>query len=51
MYMEAVTCRELGGSCDQSLLAESWVEMAGTMTHHVTEIHPDTVKQMEQMAQ
>jgi len=47
--MKTMTCRELGGTCDQRLSAESWEEMVKTMTRHVMEKHPDVAKQMEQM--
>lgn len=44
-----MTCRELGGPCDQKLSAESWDEMVGKMTKHVIENHPETAKEMEEM--
>ena len=47
--MKTMTCRELGGPCDQRLTAASWNEMVKTMTNHVMEKHPDTAKQMEKM--
>jgi hypothetical protein len=47
--MKKVTCRELGGPCDQELQAETWGDMVHTMTTHVMENHPDTVKEMEKM--
>ena len=47
--MKTVTCRDLGGKCDQKLSASSWDEMVKTMTKHVLEKHPDVTKQMEQM--
>jgi predicted small metal-binding protein len=47
--MKTMTCKELGGTCDQKLSAESWNEMVGLMVKHVTEKHPDVGKQMEQM--
>ncbi len=44
-----MTCRELGGVCDQELSASTWDEMVTTMTKHVIENHPDTAKEMEKM--
>lgn len=47
--MKTMTCKELGGACDEELSAETWDEMVGTMTAHVTEKHPDVAKDMEKM--
>jgi predicted small metal-binding protein len=47
--MKSMTCRELGGPCDQTLTAATWDEMVKKMTRHVMEKHPDTAKAMEQM--
>ncbi len=47
--MKTMTCRELGGPCDQKLLADSWDEVVKTMTAHVMEKHPDTAKAMVMM--
>jgi predicted small metal-binding protein len=47
--MKTMTCRELGGECDQKLSAESWDSMVKAMTKHVMERHPDVAKQMEKM--
>lgn len=47
--MKVMTCRELGGPCDQELSAPTWDEMVKTMTKHVMERHPDTAKAMEKM--
>jgi predicted small metal-binding protein len=47
--MKTMTCRELGGACDQKLSAETWDEMVKTMTKHVMDKHPDTAKAMEKM--
>ena len=47
--MKVMTCRELGGACDQKLSASSWDEMVRAMTKHVMEKHPDTAKSMEKM--
>lgn len=47
--MKKMTCRELGGACDQELMASTWEEMVKTMTRHVMEKHPDTAKSMQTM--
>jgi len=47
--MKTLTCRDLGGSCDQKLSANTWDEMVQKMTEHVMENHPDVAKQMENM--
>ena len=47
--MKTLTCRELGGTCDTKLHADSWDEMVKVMTKHVMENHPDVAKQMEAM--
>jgi predicted small metal-binding protein len=47
--MKTMTCRELGGECDEKLSAQSWDEMVSTMTKHAQENHPETVKKMEEM--
>ena len=47
--MKTMTCRELGGPCDQKLSARSWDEMVQVMTKHVMENHPATAKQMENL--
>jgi len=44
-----MTCRELGGPCDQKLSADTWDEMVKTMTKHVMEKHPDTAEAMKKM--
>lgn len=44
-----MTCRELGGKCDQKLSANSWDEMVKVMTKHVLEKHPDVAKTMGKM--
>lgn len=46
-----MTCKSLGGPCEQKLAAGSWDEMVRTMTKHVIEKHPDTAKEMETMHQ
>jgi predicted small metal-binding protein len=47
--MKSMTCRELGGKCDQELVASSWDEMVKVMTKHVLEQHPDVAGAMEKM--
>lgn len=47
--MKTMTCKELGGICDQKLSAESWEEMVKAMMNHVMENHPDLAKDMERM--
>ena len=42
--MKAMTCRELGGPCDEKLVAETWNDMVRAMTEHVLQNHPDTAK-------
>jgi predicted small metal-binding protein len=47
--MKTMTCKDLGGACDQRLSANSWDEMVQKMSKHVMEKHPDVAKQMEKM--
>jgi predicted small metal-binding protein len=47
--MKTMTCRSLGGPCEQKLSAASWEEMLQAMTKHVMERHPETAKAMEKM--
>ena len=47
--MKTMTCRQLGGTCDQKLSAETWDEMVQTMTKHVMENHPDVAEKMKAM--
>jgi len=47
--MKSMTCRQLGGKCDQKLSANSWDEMVKVMTKRVMEKHPDVAKTMEKM--
>jgi predicted small metal-binding protein len=47
--MKTMTCKELGGTCDQKLSADSWDGMVKKMTEHVMAEHPDVAKKMEQM--
>ena len=47
--MKTMTCKELGGKCDEKLSAATWDDMVATMTKHVMANHPDVAKQMEKM--
>jgi predicted small metal-binding protein len=47
--MKTMTCRSLGGKCDQQLSAGSWDEMVNAMTQHVMDKHPDVAKTMQKM--
>ena len=47
--MKTLTCKELGGVCDEKLSANSWDGMVQVMTKHVIAKHPDLAKQMEEM--
>ena len=47
--MKTMTCRSLGGPCEQNLSAASWDEMVQAMVKHVMEEHPDTAKAMATM--
>jgi predicted small metal-binding protein len=47
--MKTMTCRELGGRCDQRLSANTWEDMVKAMTKHVMAQHPDVAKDMERM--
>ena len=44
-----MTCKELGGPCNQTLSAGSWEEMVQTMVKHVTSNHPETAEAMTKM--
>jgi hypothetical protein len=47
--MKMMTCRELGGPCDERLSAPTWDDMVKAMVDHVMKKHPDTAKEMEKM--
>lgn len=47
--MKTMTCRELGGVCDQKLSAETWDDMVKKMTAHVIGKHPDVAEGMKKM--
>jgi len=47
--MKTLTCKELGGTCDQKLTAKTWDDMVQNMTKHVMDRHPDVAKKMAKM--
>jgi predicted small metal-binding protein len=47
--MKTMTCKELGGPCDQKLSAGSWEDMVNTMVQHVMTNHPQTAEEMKKM--
>jgi predicted small metal-binding protein len=47
--MKTLTCKELGGKCDQKISADTWNELVKNMSKHVMEQHPDVAKDMERM--
>ena len=47
--MKTMTCKQLGGKCDQKLSADTWDEMVKSMTEHVMEKHPDVAAEMQTM--
>ena len=47
--MKTMTCRQLGGPCDQQLTASTWDEMVQAMTRHVLDRHSETAKAMKRM--
>ena len=47
--MKTMTCKELGGACDQKLSANTWDEMVQVMTKHVMSSHPEVAKRMKEM--
>jgi predicted small metal-binding protein len=47
--MKSLTCKEVGGACDQKISAQSWDEFVQKLSKHVAEKHPDVAKQMERM--
>jgi hypothetical protein len=47
--MKTMTCKELGGTCNEKLSAETWDGMARAMTRHVMVKHPYVAKAMEAM--
>jgi predicted small metal-binding protein len=47
--MKTMACKDLGGTCVQTLSANTWDEMVQKMSKHVIEKHPDVAKKMEAM--
>ena len=47
--MKTLTCKELGGACDEKLSANTWDEMVKAMTAHVMSRHPDVAQAMKAM--
>lgn len=47
--MKSLTCKELGGTCDFKISAETWDEAVKKMTAHVMDKHPDVAKDMKRM--
>ncbi|MBV8514984.1 MAG: DUF1059 domain-containing protein [Acidobacteria bacterium] len=47
--MKTLTCKELGGTCDEKLSANSWDEMVQKMSKHVMAKHPNVAKKIESM--
>jgi predicted small metal-binding protein len=47
--MKTMTCKQLGGPCDERLAAESWNEMVQKMVAHVSANHPETAEEMKKM--
>ena len=45
--MKTMTCKALGGTCDQKLSADTWDGMVKAMTEHVMAKHPDVAKKMQ----
>jgi hypothetical protein len=45
--MKTKTCRELGGTCDMPLSAETWQGMAALMMNHIRDKHPNVAAMME----
>jgi predicted small metal-binding protein len=47
--MKTLTCKELGGKCDQKISADTWNELVKNMSKHVMDKYPDVAKDMEKM--
>ena len=47
--MKTMTCKSLGGPCEQELSAATWDGMVQSMTKHVMDKHPDTAQAMAEM--
>lgn len=48
MKTKTMTCRELGGECDERFTTTTWGDMVASMTDHVTNTHQLLAKEMEQ---
>ena len=49
--MKIMTCKELGGPCDQPLSARSWDDMVRLMATHIAENHPGNCEEDGKNAQ
>ena len=47
--MKTLTCKELGGKCDQKISADTRNELVKNVSKHVIEEQPDLAKDMERM--
>ena len=48
--MKTITCKQLGGNCEQKLSAFTWDAMLKVMTKHVMEKHSkDLAKKLERI--
>ena len=47
--MKTMTCKKLGGPCNQPLSARSWSDMVRLIATHIAENHPVVAKQMARM--
>lgn len=45
--MEIIRCSDIGGKCEQKLLAKSWIDMVSVMAKHVSENHSDFAPTIE----
>lgn len=47
--MKTLTCKQLGGKCDEKISGATWEDMVQAMVKHVMAKHPDVAKEMETM--
>jgi predicted small metal-binding protein len=47
--MKTMTCKQLGGTCDTKISAETSADMAQKMTAHVMSAHPDVAQKFSTM--
>ncbi len=47
--MKILTCKDLGGTCEERLSADSWNDIVKRMTNHVMQNDLDVAQQMEEM--